>query len=208
MPKQIANSKRRILLAITGASGAVYGRRVLQELMSRTELEVHLIVSPSAQKVLKLEDGIDIDLDKIDPAALGVRRTKDSATLVCHRYDNVAAPVASGSFRVEAMAVVPCSMGCAAAIAHGISDNLIERAADVMLKERRTLLVVPRETPYSTVHLRNLLALSELGATVMPASPGFYGKPASLAELVDFMVSRVLDQLKIDNDLTRRWGEK
>ena len=103
--------------------------------------------------------------------------------------------------------IAPCSMGCAAAIAHGMSDNLIERAADVMLKERRTLIVVPRETPLSTVHLKNLLTLSELGALVLPASPGFYNKPKSVAELVDFVVARVLDHLKIEHDLVKRWGE-
>ncbi len=197
-------SVRRIALAITGASGAVYGRRVLEELLARPELEVHLMISPSAQKVLKIEEGIALDLEKFEPAALGV---KAAAKLRYHQYDDVAAPVSSGSFRVEAMAVVPCSMGCAAAIAHGMSDNLIERAADVMLKERRPLIVVPRETPLSTVHLKNLLALSELGATVLPASPGFYGRPQSVAEMVNFVVARVLDHLKIEHALMRRWGE-
>jgi len=193
---------RRIALAITGASGAVYGRRVLEELLARAEIEVHLIISPSARKVLCVEEGIELDSERFDPEKLGL---KPSARLIYHRHDDVAAPVSSGSFRVEAMAVVPCSMGCAAAMAHGLSENLIERAADVMLKERRPLIVVPRETPFSTVHLRNLLTLSELGAIVLPASPGFYGKPQSVADMVNFVVARVLDHLKIENDLARRW---
>jgi 4-hydroxy-3-polyprenylbenzoate decarboxylase len=127
---------------------------------------------------------------------------------VYHHYDNVAGAVASGSFQIEAMAIVPCSMGCVAAIAHGISDNLIERAADVMIKERRRLILVPRETPFSTIHLKNMLTLSELGAIVLPASPGFYSKPASVAEMVDFIVARVLDHLQIEHELTKRWGGK
>jgi 4-hydroxy-3-polyprenylbenzoate decarboxylase len=201
MAKKI--NARRIALAITGASGAVYGRRVLEELLKREGIEVHLVLSPSAQKVLKLEEGVDVNLERFDPSALGIKSTDK---LVYHRFDNVAASVASGSFRVDAMVIAPCSMGCAAAIAHGNSDNLIERAADVMLKERRTLIVVPRETPYSTVHLKNLLSLSELGVIVLPASPGFYGKPKTVGAMVDFVVGRILDHLKIEHDLAKRWG--
>ena len=195
--------KRRIALAITGASGAIYGRRLLEELLKRGEIETHLLISPSAKKVLSIEEGCDVNLDKFDPASLEL---SESANLVYHHYDNIAGPVASGSFQIEAMAIVPCSMGCVAAIAHGISDNLIERAADVMLKERRRLILVPRETPYSTIHLKNLLTLSELGAIVLPASPGFYGKPKSIGDMVDFVVARVLDHLKIEHDLAKRWG--
>lgn len=198
-----APKKRRIALALSGASGAVYGRRLLDELTQRDGIETHLMISPSAKKVLAIEENIHVDLEQFDPASLGL---KSCANLVYHRYDNIAGAVASGSFQVEAMAIVPCSMGCVAAIAHGLSDNLIERAADVMIKERRRLIVVPRETPFSTIHLKNLLTLSELGAMVLPASPGFYNKPASVAEMVDFVVARVLDHLQIEHDLTRRWG--
>ncbi len=198
-------AKRRIALAITGASGAVYGRRVLEELLKRAGIDTHLMISPSAAKVLKIEEGFDVDPERFEPESLGL---KSAPNLVYHRYDNVAAPIASGSFRIEAMAIVPCSMGCIAAIAHGISDNLIERAADVMLKERRKLIVVPRETPYSTIHLKNMLALSELGALVLPASPGFYTQPAIVAQMVDFVVARVLDHLAVEHELTKRWGEK
>lgn len=196
-------SIRRIALAITGASGAIYGRRVLEELLARPDLEVHLIISPSAQKVMQVEDGIALNLDSFNISTLGII---PAAKLVHHRHDNIAAAVSSGSFRVESMAIVPCSMGCAAAIAHGLSDNLVERAADVMLKERRPLIVVPRETPFSTVHLKNLLTLSELGAIVLPASPGFYNKPQSVADMVNFVVARVLDHLKIEHNLAKRWG--
>jgi 4-hydroxy-3-polyprenylbenzoate decarboxylase len=197
------NAPRRIALAITGASGAVYGMRVLEELASRPGIETHLAISPSARKVLKIEHGIVFDPDRFE---IGALKVKAAGPVVFHRHDNVAAPLASGSFRIEAMVVAPCSMGCAAAIAHGTSENLIERAADVMLKERRTLIVVPRETPFSTLHLRNLLTLSELGALVLPACPGFYTQPKSVAEMVDFVVARVLDHLHIEHELGQRWG--
>jgi len=195
---------RRIALALTGASGAIYGRRILEELAARDHIETHLMISPAAQKVLKLEENISINIERFDPKSLGLKSAKN---LVYHRHDDIAASASSGSYRIEALVIAPCSMGCAAAIAHGMSDNLIERAADVMLKERRPLIVVPRETPLSTVHLKNLLTLSELGALVLPASPGFYNKPKSVAELVDFVVARVLDHLKIEHDLVKRWGE-
>ncbi|HYG74611.1 MAG TPA: flavin prenyltransferase UbiX [Planctomycetota bacterium] len=196
--------KRRVALSITGASGAVYGLRVLEELVRDTALEVHLSISPSAQKVLAVEHGVNIDLHAFKAAALGV---KNAERAVYHPYDNVAAPIASGSFRVQAMAIVPCSMGCIGAIAHGISEDLIQRAADVMIKERRPLVVVPRETPVSAIHLENLLALAKLGVTVLPASPGFYGKPQTVSEMVDFIVARVLDHLSVDHQLGPRWGE-
>ena len=197
--------KRRIALAITGASGAAYGRRVLEELLKRDAIETHLLISPSAKKVLLIEEGFDVNLDRFDAASLGLAA---SPNLVYHHYDNVAGAVASGSYQIEAMAIVPCSMGSVAAIAHGISDNLIERAADVMLKERRRLILVPRETPYSTIHLRNMLTLSELGAIILPGSPGFYHQPASVSDMVDFVVARVLDHLHIEHDLSKRWGGK
>lgn len=199
------SKKRRVALFITGASGAVYGLRVLEELLRDDALEVHLSISPAAQKVLKVEHGISVDLATFEPTALQV---KNAERAVYHAHDNVAAPPASGSFRIEAMAIVPCSMGCAAAIAHGISNDLIERAADVMIKERRPLVLVPRETPLSAIHLENLLTLAKLGVTVLPASPGFYGQPKSVAEMVDFVVARVLDHLRVENRLGPRWGEK
>jgi len=201
MPKR----PNRIAVAITGASGAVYGLRVLEELLRDAALEVHLTISPSAQKVLAIEHGIKIDLHAFDAKKLGVKRAEK---VTYHASDNVAAPMASGSFRLKALAIVPCSMGCAGAIATGVSDDLIQRAADVMIKERRKLIVVPRETPFSTLHLENLLKLSRLGAIVTPACPGFYGKPQSISEMVDFVVARVLDHLDVEHELGPRWGEK
>jgi 4-hydroxy-3-polyprenylbenzoate decarboxylase len=196
-------AKRRIVVAMTGASGAVYGLRLLEELLRDKTVEVHLILSRAAQKILETEHGLRVDAEAFDPAALNVAGAK---RLVCHRNDDLAAPIASGSFRVDAMAVVPCSMGCVSAIAHGASDDLIERAADVMLKERRPLIVVPREMPFSALHLENLLALARMGVTVMPACPGFYGKPQTVAEIVDFVVARVLDHLGVAHRLGPRWG--
>lgn len=198
-------SKRRVALAITGASGAIYGLRVLEELVRDEALEVHLTLSSAAQKVLAAEHGIRVDLQKFRPGDLGVKNA-DRATY--HDCANVGAPLASGSFRVQAMAIVPCSMGCVGAIAHGVSDDLIQRAADVMIKERRRLVIVPRETPLSPIHLENLLALSKLGVVVLPASPGFYGQPKSVGEMVDFVVARVLDHVEVDHNLGPRWGEE
>lgn len=200
-----SKTKRRIGLAITGASGAIYGLRVLEMLLVDRSLEVHLTISASAAKVLRIEHGIALNLERFQPRALKVNGAERA---VYHHHENVAAPLASGSFRLSALAVVPCSMGCAGKIAHGISGDLIERAADVMLKERRTLVVVPRETPLSAVHLENLLALARLGATVLPAAPGFYGKPKQVGDLVDFIAARVLDHLNVDHSLGPRWGER
>ena len=198
-------TRRRIGLYITGASGAVYGLRVLEELLRSDALEIHVTISPSAQKVLRVEHGITINLQRFKPESLGIANAKK---LHYHAYDDVAAPPASGSFRMEALAIVPCSMGCIGAIAHGISDDLIQRSADVMIKERRPLIVVPRETPLSAIHLENLLTLAKLGVTVLPASPGFYGRPKTVDELVDFVVARVLDHLKVEHTLGPRWGER
>lgn len=197
--------KRRIGLSITGASGSIYGLRVLEELLAHDELETFLTISPSAQKVLKVEHGISVDLKNFEPKALGI---PNASRVTYFSHEDVAAPMASGSFRLSALAIVPCSMGCVGAIAHGISDDLIQRSADVMIKERRRLVIVPRETPLSPVHLENLLTLSKLGVVVLPASPGFYGKPKRVEDLVDFVAARVLDHLEVEHDLGPRWGEK
>ncbi|MCK6471244.1 MAG: UbiX family flavin prenyltransferase [Planctomycetes bacterium] len=198
-------SSKRIGLAITGASGSVYGLRVLEELLRAPGVEIHLTISAAARKVLAVEHGIGVDLERFDARALGVKPTK---RLVYHHHEDVSAPPASGSFRLAALAIVPCSMGCAGRIAHGISGDLVERAADVMLKERRPLVLVPRETPLSAIHLENLAALARHGATVLPAAPGFYGKPESVEDLIDFIVARVLDHLDVPHQLGPRWGER
>jgi len=183
--------KKRIVVGITGASGAPYARRLLQVLGRRDDAEIGVCVSQTAPEVWALECGGDLRETVAQPI-WGVRDYK--------------APFASGSAGWHAMAVVPCSMGTAGRIAHGISDTLLTRAADVMLKERRTLIVVPRETPLGLVHLENLLQLARLGAVVLPAMPSFYGKPASLDDAIDTVVGRILDNLGLDHDLLRRWG--
>ncbi|MFH0939724.1 MAG: flavin prenyltransferase UbiX [Planctomycetota bacterium] len=198
------SSKRRIVLAITGASGAIYGLRVLEELLRDEMIETHLIISPSAKKVLAIELNLKLNLDRFDPVALKVPKAE---RVIYHHYADLEAPMASGSYRVDYMAIVPCTMGCAAAIARGLADDLIQRSADVMLKERRPLLIVPRETPLSVIHLENLTALAKLGVLVLPACPGFYGKPRKASELVDFIAARVLDHLQVKHRLGPRWGE-
>ena len=199
------STPRRIVVAVSGASGAVYGLRVLQTLLATPGLEIHFTLSKSACKVLHVEHDITVDLEHFDPKALKIPNAQN---LHFHHPENVAAPMASGSFRAESMVIVPCSMGCIGRIAHGVSDGLIERAADVMLKEHRRLVVVPRETPYSAIQLENMLTLAKLGVSVLPASPGFYGRPQSIDELIDFVAARVLDHLNVEHALGTRWGEK
>jgi 4-hydroxy-3-polyprenylbenzoate decarboxylase len=196
---------KRIALALTGASGARYGVRVLQELLRISGVEVHLTISPAAREVLRVEEDIEVDLERFDPSVFGVSKSR---SLIYHHHTNVGAPMASGSFRLDGMAIVPCSMGCAGRLANGISGDLIERAGDVCIKERRRLVIVPRETPFSAIHLENLLKLSRVGVTVLPAAPGFYGKPQRVEDLVDFVVGRVLDHLGVEHRLGPRWGER
>jgi 4-hydroxy-3-polyprenylbenzoate decarboxylase len=183
--------KRKIVVGITGASGAPYARRLLQVLRERDDVELGVCASQTAPEVWALECGGDLR-EAVGGKIWGLRDYK--------------APFASGSAGWHAMAVVPCSMGTAARIAHGISDTLLTRAADVMLKERRTLVVVPRETPLGLVHLENLTQLARLGAVVLPAMPSFYGKPETLDQALDTVVGRLLDHLGLEHQLTRRWG--
>ncbi|MFO0937669.1 MAG: flavin prenyltransferase UbiX [Gemmataceae bacterium] len=198
-----------LVLAITGASGAPYGVRLL-EIALRAGRTVHLTISESARDVARLELGQTISLESFDPAAfLGHRATGLSfEKLFYHHYRDFQAGIASGSFLTAGMVICPCSMGTVAAIAHGTSDNLIHRAADVHLKERRKLILVPRETPLGIVQLRNLTAVAEAGAVILPAMPGFYHRPEKIEELIDFVVARICDQLEIEHQLFRRWGEK
>ena len=182
---------RKIVVGITGASGAPYARRLLEVLRTRSDVEVGVCASRTAPEVWALECGGDL------------REAVGSPVWGLHDYK---APFASGSAGWQAMAVVPCSMGTAARIAHGISDTLLTRAADVMLKERRPLVVVPRETPLSVVHLENLTHLARAGAVVLPAMPSFYGQPRSLGDAVDTVVARILDHLGVEHELVRRWG--
>ncbi|MDR3637118.1 MAG: UbiX family flavin prenyltransferase [Isosphaeraceae bacterium] len=191
-----------LVLAMTGASGAPYAVALLRELV-RLGRNVHLTISPSGAQVLREELGIDAALDRFDPALFGIPA---GARLLYHHHTDFKAGIASGSFATGGMVVAPCSMSTLAAVAHGLTTNLITRAADVHLKERRRLILVPRETPLSLIHLENMAAVTRAGAVVLPAMPGWYHRPQSLDDLVRFVVARICDQLGIANDLVERWG--
>jgi 4-hydroxy-3-polyprenylbenzoate decarboxylase len=195
-----------VVVALTGASGAPYGLRLLEVLLAAGRT-VHLTVSPAAAEVLQAECGRTFDLNRFDPAALFGDTVPDVANLRYHHFRDFRAGIASGSFLTAGMAICPCSMGTVAAVAQGLSQNLIHRAADVHLKEKRKLVLVPRETPLGLVQLRNLLACAEAGAVVLPAMPAFYTRPRTLADLVDFVVGRVCDQLRVEHKLAKRWGD-
>jgi 4-hydroxy-3-polyprenylbenzoate decarboxylase len=196
-----------VTLALSGASGMAYGLRLLECLLA-ADLRVYLLVSQAAHIVAKQELGIalparPIDLEKQLSEGLQAR----AGQLRVFGREDWNAPVASGSNPADAMVVCPCSMGTLAAIAHGLSDNLIERAADVMLKEQKKLILVPREAPFSTLHLENMLKLSRMNAVILPANPGFYHRPQSVEAIIDFIVARILDQLGIQHKLMAPWGE-
>lgn len=198
-----------LVVAITGASGSAYGVRLLEVLL-RAGRTVHLAISPSAGEVFERELGRGIPLDPrhFDPEVLLGDRAAglDLSRLVYHNVKNFQAGIASGSFLTGGMAVCPCSMGTVAAVAHGTGQNLIHRAADVHLKERRKLILVPRETPLGLIQLKNLVAVAEAGAVVLPAMPAFYTLPKSIDDMVDFIVGRVCDQLGVEHGLLKRWG--
>jgi 4-hydroxy-3-polyprenylbenzoate decarboxylase len=195
-----------LVVGITGASGAPYAVRLLEVLLEAGR-EVHLSISPSGQAVIATELGRTIDLDRFDVAALLGRPAPVAGRLTYHHHKNLMTPIASGSFLTAAMVICPCSGSTLSAIAHSMGENLIHRAAEVHLKERRKLVVVPRETPLSLPQLKNMQAIHEAGAVVLPAAPGFYHGAASVADLVDFVVARICDQLGVANGLIRRWGE-
>ena len=192
-------SRDPIVLGITGASGAPYAVRLL-EVLAAAKLPLWLIVTGHGWRLLQQECGIG------DLGALQEATGKDWSTVTVFPDEDRGAKPASGSQRTSGMVICPCSMGTVSAIAQGSSRSLVERAADVTLKERRTLILVPRETPLSLIHLRNLVQVTEAGAVVIPAAPGFYHKPTQIAELVDFIVQRVVDQLQIEIQIAPRWG--
>jgi 4-hydroxy-3-polyprenylbenzoate decarboxylase len=194
-----------LVLGITGASGAPYGVRLLEVLLAAGR-EVHLAISPSGQAVIETEMGRSIDLDRFDLAALLGKAPPPAGRVHYHHHKNLMAPIASGSFLTAAMVICPCSGSTLAAVAHSMGENLIHRAAEVHLKERRRLVVVPRETPLSLPQLKNMQAIHEAGAVVLPAAPGFYARADSVADLVDFVVARICDQLGVANTLVPRWG--
>lgn len=201
------NGPERITLAMTGASGAQYGLRLLDCLVQE-EREVHFLVSKAAQLVLATETDVELPAK---PRAMQAFLTEYTGAapgqIRVFGKEDWLAPPASGSSVRSAMVVVPCSTGTLSAVASGACNNLIERAADVALKERRPLILVPREAPYSSIHLENMLRLSNLGAVILPASPGFYHQPQTVDDLVDFIVARILNLLGIPQDLLPHWGE-
>lgn len=187
-----------LTLAITGASGAAYAVRLL-DVLAQASVPVDLIISPHGWRLLEGEMGI------ADEGALRAAMGGEWERVTLHTDGDRGARPASGSYRSAGMVICPCSMGTISAIAQGSSRSLIERAADVVLKERRKLILVPRETPLSLVHLRNLVTVTEAGAVVIPAAPGFYHRPSRIAELVDFIVQRIIDQLGLEIELAPRW---
>lgn len=191
-----AAAKKKIVIALTGASGVIYGIRLLEVLKKKRDrgIETHLIVSPAASITIKAET--DYSTEYVERLA-----TK------AYRFGDIAAPIASGSFRFDSMVVIPCSMRTLGGIASSIEDNLIVRAAGVTLKERRRLILVPRETPLTLIHIENMLKVTQAGAIVVPAMPAFYQRPRSIDDMIDHLVGKVLDLLEIDldDDLFKRW---
>lgn len=187
-----AAAPRRIILAISGATGAVYGARLLQALQGSPGIETHLVVSDAGWRNLQIEQGL-------------AREAIEAFAHHVHDVRNIGAAIASGSFRCDGMVVAPCSMRTLAAVAHGLGDNLITRAADVMLKERRRLVLMVRESPLNLAHLRNMVAVTEMGAIVAPPLPAFYLRPRSVQDVIDASVARVLDLLDVAHQLSDRW---
>lgn len=183
----------RIVVAITGATGAAYGVQLLRRLHAMPGVETHLVISDAATLTLHQELGLQ-------------RRDAEGLAHVVHRNRDIGASIASGSFQTDGMVIAPCSMKTLAAVAHGLSDNLVTRAADVMLKERRRLVLMVRETPFNLAHLRNMTAVTEMGGIVFPPLPSFYHRPATIEEMVEHTVDRVIDLLGLDNAHAPRWG--
>ncbi len=194
------------ILALTGASGAPYAMRLL-EYMLKAGQRVDIIFSKAAHMVFAMETDLNLPARPADLSQFFIERFQAGPDQVrVYGREDWMAPMASGSHTAASMVVCPCTMGTLAAIAHGMSDNLIERAADVMIKENRQLIIVPRETPFSAIHLENMHKLAQLGVTILAANPGFYYQPTKIDDLVDFVVARILDQLQIEHELMPRWG--
>lgn len=189
---------KKYIIGITGASGSIYGIRLAEEIL-KARNEVFLVVTKNGWKVIDYETGYNLD---------GVvKRLECYGKVNLCDIEDLFAPIASGSFKVEGMAVVPCSMSTMGRISNGISINLLDRAADVCIKEKRKLILVPRETPLSTIHIENMLKLSRSGAIILPAAPGFYNRPQSIDDMVNFVAARILDHLGIENNLYKKWGD-
>ena len=185
--------RRRIIVAITGATGATYGVQLLRRLHATPGVQTHLVVSDAASLTLHQELGLQ-------------RRDAEALAHVVHRNRDIGASIASGSFQTDGMVIAPCSMKTLAAVAHGLSDNLVTRAADVVLKERRRLVLMVRETPFNLAHLRNMTAVTEMGGIIFPPLPSFYHRPASIEEMVDHTVARVIDLFGVEHALAPRWA--
>ena len=194
-----------LAVAITGASGVVYGQRLIEVLLN-ANVDVHLTISDSAKVVAKHEIGLDIDLKNFKITQL-LPDYKGDRDVTYHYYKDFMTPIASGSFKTRGMVICPCSGGTLSGIASAASRNLIQRAADVHLKERRPLILVPREAPLSLIQINNLKIACEAGATILPASPGFYQSTKTVQDLVDFVVNRIVDHVGVDIDLVKRWGQ-
>ena len=196
-----------IVVAITGASGAVYAQRLLEVLLQLGQ-QIQLVISRSGQTLLRQELGLEVDLQQFSAADLKLDVADDVLPSIQYfHFSNYFSPPASGSARTTGMVICPCSGGTLSAVAHGASTNLVQRAAEVHLKERRKLILVPRETPISLTYIDNLRRVCEAGAVVLPAAPGWYHGVSDVKDLIDFVVARVLDQLGLEHALVRRWGE-
>jgi len=208
--QEIPNNNLPVVIGITGASGAIYGVNLVKFFLDNGR-RIELIISDNAVKVFKLE--LKLALSSSSPQEnkknlldyLGIVNESQKSLLDIWHQDNVAACVSSGSYKTQGMIIAPCSMGTIANIANGTSNNLIARAADVILKERRKLVLLAREAPFNTIHLRNMLSLSEMGAIVVPASPGFYHQPLTLQDQIDFVIGKTLDVFGVENELFKRW---
>lgn len=227
MTSSAQSVRKQFVVAVTGASGSVYALRLLQTLLA-ADADVHLAISPSARLVFRQELGIDVDLAGFHAEQLPLDRDSPSwkqlspvmteilsrppaiaskiGSLIYHHHDDLMSSIASGSFLTAGMVICPCSGSTLGAIVHGTGENLIHRAASVHLKERRKLILVPRETPLSTIQLENMRRAAEAGAVMLPAMPGFYHGVSSIGDLVDFVVARILDQLGVEHALMKRWG--
>ncbi|WP_019640362.1 UbiX family flavin prenyltransferase [Paenibacillus fonticola] len=199
-----AERRKGIVVGITGASGSIYGVKLIQTLLE-LRYDVHLVITNAGWRVIKEE----LDWNTADRAAVLQEKFGGFAgQYIYHPIADIGASIASGSYLTDSMIVMPCSMGTLSGIAQGVSDNLLTRAADVMLKEGRQLVLVPRETPLHAIHLENMLKLARLGVRIVPAMPAFYFGPKHIDDLVDFLVGKVLDSLKIEHSLFTRWGEQ
>lgn len=189
----------KIVVGITGASGSIYAIRLIEELLKK-DIYIHIICTDTGKKVMKYETGIDLPkwVEEL---------SKQYSHLRLEDINNLFAGVASGSYKIDAAVILPCSMGTLAEISNGLAKNLLCRVADVALKENRRLVIVPRETPFNAIHLENMLKLSRLGVTILPAMPGFYHMPETMENLIDFVVGKVLDSLSIENTLFKKWED-